>query len=114
MTMKESKALLEVRAWKDACWREVAHLPLDQAIAKRLRDATKNARKMGFYESVDGNRQIPHVAEPGAPYHVKEQGRKAAVNCRSPKDGMFRLGGRRSERRRSGIPHFFQGGKILE
>ena len=62
------RTLRELWAVKDACWKEVAHLPLDKAIAKRIHDATEHARRMGFYETYDGSRRIPIVAETAAAY----------------------------------------------
>ncbi len=44
----ESKALREVREWKAACWSDVAGLPLEQAVEKRLRDASALARRLGM------------------------------------------------------------------
>ena len=45
---KESKAMLEVREWKEAAWREVAHLPFREAVRKRLADSAKVAERLGF------------------------------------------------------------------
>lgn len=44
----ESRALDEVREWKDACAREVADLELAAAVHKRLNDSEETARELGF------------------------------------------------------------------
>ena len=44
---KVPKALAEVWAWKDACYREVAHLSTREAIKKRLADCAKGALRPG-------------------------------------------------------------------
>ncbi len=45
---KESTALRDVRKWKTECWNDVADLPLEEAIEKRLHDASSVARSLGF------------------------------------------------------------------
>lgn len=44
----EPKSLAEVREWKEARYREVAALPLREAIRNRLRDASARAAEAGF------------------------------------------------------------------
>ena len=61
-----SKALREVWAWKDACYREVAHLPLRKALEKRLDDIDKRAADMGSTEA--GTSRLPRVAESRGQY----------------------------------------------
>ena len=68
------RTLREVLAVKDACWKEVAHLPFDKAIAKRIHDATEHARRMGFYETYDGSRRATRVAETTAAYGAATKG----------------------------------------
>lgn len=46
----ESETLRDVRAIKEELWAEVAHLPLDEAIAERFRRADESAREAGFTE----------------------------------------------------------------
>lgn len=46
----ESQTLRDVRAIKEQLWAEVAHLPLDEAIAERFRRADEAAREAGFTE----------------------------------------------------------------
>ncbi|OGV66442.1 MAG: hypothetical protein A2283_06890 [Lentisphaerae bacterium RIFOXYA12_FULL_48_11] len=41
--LKTSKALLEVWAWKDECYRDVAHLSLEAGLDRRLRDSRRAA-----------------------------------------------------------------------
>lgn len=38
-TVRVLKALREVWAWKEACYREVAHLPFREAVRKRIEDS---------------------------------------------------------------------------
>ena len=59
----ESKALLEVREWKAAGWREVAHLALDAAIQKRLADSAKTAARLGFHVPKRQEKPAALVAE---------------------------------------------------
>ncbi|MBX7257745.1 MAG: hypothetical protein K1Y02_15395 [Candidatus Hydrogenedentes bacterium] len=46
--VKESKALLEVRDWKTQASSEVAHMPVKEALRKRLRDSAESAERAGF------------------------------------------------------------------
>jgi len=46
--VKVSKALEEVWQWKEEAWQEVAHLPLRQALRKRMEIAERTARELGF------------------------------------------------------------------
>lgn len=43
-----SKALEDVWNWKDACYRDVAHLPFREALRKRIEDSERTARELGF------------------------------------------------------------------
>ena len=61
--LKESKALLEVWKWKDQCYREVAHLPLNAALARRMKDSKRTAESLPF--------QLP-MAEPSRHLIVAE------------------------------------------
>ena len=83
--MKESKALLEVREWKAAAWREVAHLPLDEAIMKRLADSAKTAERLGFHIPKREEKPMTVVAETPAKYAVKRGKRKQKSGVRSRK-----------------------------
>lgn len=69
-----SKALREVWRWKAAGDRTVAHLPIEEALAKRIHDATEHARRMGFYETCDGSRHATRVAETAAAYGAATKG----------------------------------------
>lgn len=75
--IKESKALLEVREWKAAAWREVAHLPLDEAIKKRLADSAKTAARLGFHVPKRQEKPVALVAEAPAKYTAKRKKRTA-------------------------------------
>ncbi len=77
-----SKALREVWRWKAAGDRTVAHLPIEEALAKRIHDATEHARKMGFYETYDGSRRVPRVAETTAAYGSAAKGAARRPNGR--------------------------------
>ena len=69
--IKESKAMIEVREWKKAAWSEVAHLPLDEAIRKRLADSAKIAKRLGFRYAPVMVRPVKVVAERKAKYGKK-------------------------------------------
>ena len=71
--IKESKALLEIREWKAAGWREVAHLPLDEAIQKRLDDSAKSVERLGFHVPKRENPPVARVAETPAKYTLKRK-----------------------------------------
>lgn len=43
---KVSKALKEVWAWKEACYREVAHLPRRKALQTLIANADRTARRL--------------------------------------------------------------------
>jgi len=45
-------AMEEVLAIKEQCWREVEHLPMDEAIRESLRKANETADKLGFAGSM--------------------------------------------------------------
>lgn len=67
----ESKALREVRAWKAACWSDVAGLPLEQAVEKRLHDASVLARRLGLLpDATTSAGRIAQVAESRAVYRT--------------------------------------------
>ena len=70
-TEKESKALREVRTWKAACWSDVAGLPLEQAVAKRLHDASALAQRLGLLPAAAPRGRIAQVAEDRAAYRTK-------------------------------------------
>ena len=44
---KVPKALAEVWAWKEACYREVEHLPIREAVMKRLADCARAPARSG-------------------------------------------------------------------
>lgn len=64
---KESAALRDVRKWKMECWNDVADLPLEKAIEKRLHDASSVARNLGFLPET----RLIKVAEDGSTYSIK-------------------------------------------
>ena len=68
---KVSKALQEVWDWKDACYREVAHLPFREAVRKRIEDSERRARELGFVPVERSGRHRLAVAE-----HPSEYGKK--------------------------------------
>jgi hypothetical protein len=59
-------ALREVWEWKEACYREVKHLPVRQALVQRLDMATKRAAELGF--PTGGEERRLEVAEETPPY----------------------------------------------
>ena len=70
---KTPKALTEVWAWKEACCREVSHLPIREAIKKRLADCARTGQRLGA-----GAPEIPacvhrasRVAESAHPYETR-------------------------------------------
>ncbi len=71
-TEKESKALREVRAWKAACWNDVAGLPLEQAVEKRLHDASALARRLGLLPAAATTGRMA-AAEARAAYRTKRR-----------------------------------------
>jgi hypothetical protein len=70
--VKVSKALEEVWQWKEEAWQEVAHLPLRQALRKRMEIAERTARELGF-EPVRTVRPVAKVAEAPAKYTAKRK-----------------------------------------
>ena len=78
MKIKVSKALLEVWAWKDASYREVAHLPPREALREIIRRSQKEARELGFYPTEPALRRqpAPVVAEEKTEYVAGKGGRK--------------------------------------
>ena len=67
-----SKALREVWAWKDASYREVAHLPPREALREIIRRSQKEARELGFEPVGRSARHPLAVAEERAAYGKKE------------------------------------------
>jgi hypothetical protein len=64
-----SKALREVWAWKEASYREVAHLPPREALRELIRRAQAESRKLGF--TTTSWRKPAMVAETKARYRAK-------------------------------------------
>lgn len=71
--VNESKAMLEVREWKAAAWREVAHLPFREAVRKRLADSAKVAERLGFRYAPATPTPVSVVAETPAKYTAKRK-----------------------------------------
>jgi len=46
-----SQALFEVWEWKECAYQEVASLPIDIALKKRLDDSMRSVRELGFTAS---------------------------------------------------------------
>lgn len=46
-----SQALFEVWEWKECAYQEVASLPIDRALKKRLDDSMRSVRELGFTAS---------------------------------------------------------------
>jgi hypothetical protein len=69
--VKESNAMLEVREWKAAAWRSVAHLPLREAIRKRLADSAKTTERLGLKYAPSKRPPAAMVAETKANYGKK-------------------------------------------
>jgi hypothetical protein len=67
-SLKESRAVLEVRAWKAELDAEFAHLPVREAVRKRLADAAKVAERLGFQYTPAVQPKITAVAETRARY----------------------------------------------
>ena len=70
-TSRVSKALDEVWKWKDACYQDVAHLPFREALRKRIEDAERVARGLGFVAVERNVRNQLAVAEDKAEYVTK-------------------------------------------
>ena len=72
--IRVSKSLREVWKWKDEAYREVARLPVRKALEKRLRDAGKTARELGFYptEPAPRRRLVAAVAEDKPEYVTRK------------------------------------------
>jgi hypothetical protein len=66
-----SKALREVWAWKEASYREVAHLPTREALREIIRRSQAVARELGFEPAEPPSRRHPVVAEERADYGKK-------------------------------------------
>jgi len=71
--LTESQALLEVRAWKTELDAEYAHLPVREAVRKRLADAAKVAERLGFQYAPVVQPKITAVAETRAQYAAKRK-----------------------------------------
>ena len=69
--MKESKAMLEVWAWKAECDAEVAHLDPIAAVRKRLKDSAATAARFGFHIPTRKDKPVAVVAERKAKYGTK-------------------------------------------
>ena len=72
-SLKESKALLEARTWKADLDAEYAHLPVREAVRKRLADAAKVAERLGFQYAPAVQPKITAVAETRAQYTAKRK-----------------------------------------
>ncbi|MCX6998146.1 MAG: hypothetical protein NTV49_13945 [Kiritimatiellaeota bacterium] len=70
----ESKAQREVWAWKEASYREVAHLTPLEALRQILRRSRQQAEALGFYATQPAKHRSPlaKVAETRARYQVKK------------------------------------------
>lgn len=68
--LKTSKALLEVWAWKDECYRDVAHLSLEAGLARRLRDSRRAADSLPVKVPMAPMPRRLVVAESAATYEV--------------------------------------------
>lgn len=71
--LKESEAMLEVRAWKAECDAEVAHLPDREAVRKRLTDSARVAERLGIRYAPSALEHSSAVAEPPAEYRNARQ-----------------------------------------
>ena len=65
-----STALLEVRDWKTETWKDLHHLPFNDAACVVADRAHAEARKFGF-KTVVSPQQARYVAEPYAEYGSK-------------------------------------------
>ena len=75
-SVNRSKTLEEVRRLKAECNREVAHLPLREALEKRLRDSARAAEEMGFFAGSSQSAGPRIAAEPAAEYRVKRAAKR--------------------------------------
>ena len=71
--LKESKAMKEVWAWKDACYLEVAHLPLEAALSKRIKDSKKTLESIGLHLPMASSPRSAKVAEPSVKYKARRK-----------------------------------------
>ena len=71
-----SKALREVVAWKEAGYREVAHLPTEKALREIIRRAEKTAHEMGFVPVTGADHHRLAVAEEPGRYVTKQPKRR--------------------------------------
>jgi hypothetical protein len=63
-----SKALTDVWEWKDACYREVAHMPRRKALLKLLDDAERSVEALKLCLPQISARRVGLVAEDRATY----------------------------------------------
>jgi len=81
--LKTSKALLEVWAWKDECYRDVARLSLDAGLARRLKDSRRTADSLPVRVPMAPMPRRLVLAESPGVYHVvrsKVAGTKRSKN----------------------------------
>ena len=71
------KSLKEVWAWKEESWHEVAHLPLEKALRKRLRDSARTAAKLGFVPAAVKPAHVPQCADGHVEYRTRRKKRSA-------------------------------------
>ena len=88
--LTESKAMLEVWKWKDECYREVAHLPLREALARRLRDSRRPAESLPIQLPMSESSRRWVLAEPHAVYEAA-----------GPRDKATESSGKTTNRRRT-------------
>ena len=69
--MKVDKSLQEVWDWKEAAYREVAHLPFRQALRKRMEDSERTAQQLGFAPAAVAKPAM--VAETPAQYRAERR-----------------------------------------
>jgi len=62
------KALRDVWTWKNAVYREVSHLPMEEAVRVVMEKAAKTARKYDWMPVKNCDADILAVAESHVPY----------------------------------------------
>jgi hypothetical protein len=68
------RALQDVWAWKEAVWRDVAHLPTKEAVREILVRARRTAEELDLHmDSGDGSSPVRAVAEARQPYGKDEE-----------------------------------------
>jgi hypothetical protein len=70
------KAQREVWEWKDAIYREVRHLPFDQAVKKIAEQSAQAARELGFSIATSPSTHLK-VAESRVEYKARTSKRTA-------------------------------------